>query len=220
MTKLYKLTNKKHQTRNNTQWGEGITHTASGSGELCSGGWLHAYTDPLLAVLLNPIHAAIKHPVLWECEGEVGKSDHGLKVGCARLTTIRQIELPVITCEQRVTWAILCVLGVYKYASFSAWAADWMSGKDRSEVAADRAALDARSARSASPYAAEAAAYAAARTADAAASIAHAVDAYDADVYDYAYAVDAAAICVADAVSVAASAYEIDLAGIAKKAMS
>ena len=59
MTKLYKLTDQNHQTRNNTKWGAGVTHTASGQGDLCTAGWLHAYTSPLLAVLLNPIHANI-----------------------------------------------------------------------------------------------------------------------------------------------------------------
>src|SRR3990172_5964623 len=136
MTKLYKLTNQNHQTQNNTQWGEGVTHTDDGMGEMCTAGWLHAYTNPLLAVLLNPIHANITNPVLWECEGVVGKTDHGLKVGCAELTTLRQIPLPEITIEQRIKFAIFCTLDVYKEKSFIQWANDWLSGKDRSSAAA------------------------------------------------------------------------------------
>ena len=52
---LYKLTDDSGRTYNNTQWSEGSTHTASGDGDMCRQGWIHAYTHPLLAVLLNPI---------------------------------------------------------------------------------------------------------------------------------------------------------------------
>ena len=53
----YKLTNENHETYNGTKWGPGVTHETDGHGELCGSGWLHYYDDPLLAVLLNPIHA-------------------------------------------------------------------------------------------------------------------------------------------------------------------
>mgnify|MGYP001609670390 CR=1 FL=1 len=54
--KLYKLTDRKGQTQNETQWGEGITHTAAGSGTtLCTDNVIHAYVDPLLAVFHDPI---------------------------------------------------------------------------------------------------------------------------------------------------------------------
>ncbi|KKL58315.1 hypothetical protein LCGC14_2226540, partial [marine sediment metagenome] len=59
---LYKLTDSNDQTYGKTQWGPGIEHAASGKGPLCTEGWLHAYTDPLLAVLLNPIHGNYKDP--------------------------------------------------------------------------------------------------------------------------------------------------------------
>lgn len=40
--KLYKLTDSHGRTYNDTQWGPGVTHEASGEGELCGPGWLHA----------------------------------------------------------------------------------------------------------------------------------------------------------------------------------
>ena len=84
---LYKLTDAQAQTHGDTQWGDNVEHTAPGTGPLCSAGWIHAYTDPLLAVLLNPIHAKFSSPRLWEADGDVGATDHGLKVGCTRLRT-------------------------------------------------------------------------------------------------------------------------------------
>jgi len=85
MTTLYKLTDQQGRTRpggaNETQWGEGVTHTAPGKGALCTEAYIHAYTHPLLAVLLNPIGGNYEDPLIWESEGIVERDDHGLKVG-------------------------------------------------------------------------------------------------------------------------------------------
>lgn len=127
---LWKLTDQQWRTRageyNETLWGPGVTHTASGEGDLCGPGWLHAYTSPELAVLLNPIHAALSDPVLWRAEGEIGKSDRGLKVGTKSLTTIEIVPRPVITIGQRVKFGILCALQTYKEPKFVAWAEGWL----------------------------------------------------------------------------------------------
>lgn len=143
MTTLYKLTTQDYKTRvgfpEETQWGVNVTHTASGKGALCSNGWLHAYTHPLLAVLFNRMHANIDDPVLWECDGEIGITDRGIKVGCTRLTTIRTIPLPSITTEQRVHFAMLCALTIYDDPLFISWCNDWLSGKDRSIATINKA---------------------------------------------------------------------------------
>ena len=138
--KLYKLTDEHDQTYNQTQWGENVTHTVNGEGELCGLGWIHAYTDPLLAVLLNPIHANFVNPHLWEAEGEIGKTDHGLKVGGTKVTTLTRMALPVIMMEQRVRFAILCAKHVCGDTAWNRWADDWLSGKDRAADAAWAAA--------------------------------------------------------------------------------
>ena len=136
MTILYKLTNEKYQTYGATQWGPGITHRVSGDGDLCGPGWIHAYTHPLLAVLLNPIHAGFGNPILWLGDGDVGKMDYGLKVGCTRFTTIKVVSLPQIFVEQKVCFGILCALVVCFDPAFVDWANKWLTGEDRSEAAA------------------------------------------------------------------------------------
>jgi hypothetical protein len=143
--KLYKLTDSNNQTHGATQWGEGIEHTASGKGQMCGPGWLHAYRDPLLAVLMNSAHADFTNPVLWIADGDVGVDD-GLKVGCTRLKTLSVIELPIITTEQRVTFAILCALEVCREPSFVKWANAWIDGTDRSAEAAKAAEAAAKAA--------------------------------------------------------------------------
>ena len=136
---VYKLTDENNRTYNNTQWGEGVTHTASGRGEMCGPGWIHFYTDPLLAVLLNPIHADFYNPNCWEAEAVIEINNHGLKFGTTKLTTLRRIELPEISLEQKVKFGILCALAVHREPGFVNWANAWLDGKDRLASAADAA---------------------------------------------------------------------------------
>jgi len=148
---------------NETQWGEDVTHEASGEGDLCTAGWIHAYSDPYLAVLMNPVHANLKDPVLWLAEASGKIEDEQTKFGCQQLTTRHKIDLPSLTIEQRIEIAIRCAKLVYDDPAWTEWADNWLSGKDRSEAAAARAAVWA--ARAVAAAAAWAEARAAAETA-------------------------------------------------------
>ncbi len=118
---------------------------------------------------------------LWEAEadGEF-RDDKGLKGGCTKLTTLRQIPMPTLTTTQRVRFAILCGLKVgadQVCPEWGTWANAWLKGDERSESAAEAAeaawsaARAAEAAALAAWSAAEAAraAEAAARSAEAAA---------------------------------------------------
>lgn len=135
--KAYKLTNENGQTRGGMQWGEGVTHSAMGNNpNLCSNGWIHFYTDLLLAVFMNPAHARFKDPIAWECE-TAGEELHGVdKSGCKTLTTLRRVELPVVTITQRMAFGILCAKKVCLDAPFQEWANKWLNGTDRGYTAA------------------------------------------------------------------------------------
>ena len=140
MTTLYKLTDEDGWTRkgehNALQGGDRVRHSATGGGdELCTDGVIHAYTDPLLAVLMNPIHVNFTTPLLWEAEGAVVASD-GTKVGVKALTTLRRMELPQVTTAQRVRFAILCAMEVCTDPAWRSWAERWLSGEDRTAAAA------------------------------------------------------------------------------------
>jgi hypothetical protein len=216
----YKLTTQDGKTRkeyaNETRWGEMVTHTASGEGGLCGPGWLHYYAHPLLAVLLNPIHACIYDPALWEAHaaGHI-TTDRGLKAGCTSLTTLRRIAFPAVTTEQRVKFGILCAMQVYSNQAWIKWANNWLAGKDRAaSYATDRAAhaADATDAAAYAAYATDAAAYAAY-----AARAANAADAIDADA-DAEAAAHAAAAHAAAAAAYAADA-PINLIALAEEAL-
>ena len=195
-----KLTNKDGYTKNQTLWGENITHEATGSSNqaLCSDGWIHFYEHPLIAVFMNPVHARLNEPRLYSCliEGEI-KKDGQLKSGCKKLTTLSRLPLPVITSEQRIEIGIRCAMIVYKEQHWSLWAQKWLSGEDRTKKSAD-AAYD--TAHDAAAYAVIDAAYDAVHAAANATAYAAIDDAADADI-----TAGAAAYAVIDAAHAAAS---------------
>ncbi|MDD5220897.1 MAG: hypothetical protein PHV11_10045, partial [Candidatus Bipolaricaulis sp.] len=159
--KYYKLTDQDKKTHGDTEWGEHVTHKATGKGkELCTEDVIHVYDHPLKAAMFNPIHAYISNPKLWECRVRRVVANDKLKVGVKICTTIKEISLPEITTNQRVRFAILCALKAYPEPSFVEWANNWLSGKDRSQ-AAEAAAWAAEAAAWAAAGAAEAAAWAA-----------------------------------------------------------
>ena len=210
--KCYKLTDRNGQTRNNIQWGPNVTHKASGTyNDLCSNGWIHFYTDPNIAVLLNPSHADFKNPILWEAE-TIGEVKHDLlKSGSKGLITLQQIALPEYTNIQKVCFAILCAKFVYKDIKWNEWANSYLTGVDRSKATYTpnvAAYADA---------AAHAAAYAAAYAADAAYAIYAANVAADATTYAAAYAANAAN---AAANAANAAAVEINFPELAKQALT
>jgi hypothetical protein len=180
-----KLVTQELQAYRGFQWELGkkeVIETAGG--ELCSGAFFHYYDHPLLAILLNPIHASIKNPRLFlvETAGET-LSDKGLKSGSKELTLVEEIELPDITLNQKIAFGILCALEVNRDPEFVLWANNWLSGIDRSRAAAvaawsatvwsaARAAANAAwSDAAAAADAVDNAAYSAARAADNAANI-------------------------------------------------
>jgi hypothetical protein len=185
--KLYKLTEQDNTTyHGSTLWGNNVTHNKrkKKNPQLCSIDLLHAYSNVNLAFLLNPCHANIGHPKLWEAEGNVVSQDWG-KVGCFNLTTIRELPFPAwVGTEQeklvRVAFAVLCaeaVLHFYegKYPSDTRVrdaieaAKNYLSNPSDKEEAAAAWAAEAAEAAAWAAWAAARAAWAAARAARAAA---------------------------------------------------
>ena len=151
MIKLCKLTTQTLTTHNGFQWELGKpAPELSGEGGLCGPGYYHCYTHPLLAVLLNPIHADFKNPRLFLIEaGGVSAGDHGLKMGFTRMKLTEEISLPEFTTNQHIAFGIYCALEVCKDEGFKTWAEGWLSGKDRSRAAAAAAAARAEAAEAA-----------------------------------------------------------------------
>ena len=157
--RLYKLTDEHLKTYAGFDWSELLEQQKpaprlkGGYSYLCGSSVYHAYTSPLVAVLMNPVHAGFENPRMLEVGGKIVVND-GTKVGCLTLRPLREIELPVVTQEQRIRFGIFSALaaynkctkegGFYSYTfelkfflreEFIPWARDWLSGKDRTKEA-------------------------------------------------------------------------------------
>jgi len=205
MKVAYKLTDLKMRTCNGFQWELGKWYETTGEGELCSPSWLHFYSDPLVGMFLNPVHAGIENPRLFRAEVE-GKflDDNGTRCGYSRARLIEELPVPQISPVQRVRFAIFCVKEVYKEKKWNEWADNWLSGKNRTEESAaiTESAIIAiesavQNATSVTRSTEESAIYAA----------------------ESATSATKSAFCAAESASIAAESKEIDLIGIAQKAM-
>ena len=211
--KLYKITEQDHTTyEHSTKWGVGVAHKkrACKNPSLCSSDVLHAYKSKELALLLNPAHANVRNPVLWDAAGRVVVSDYG-KVGVFELTTTKEIRLPEWYTDKaqlkrvQVMFAILCAEAVLVHFEKFAPKDD----RPRKAIEAAREYLRSPNTRADAAYAVARAdaAYAAAAAARAAAAADAAADA----AYAAAAAADAAYAAAAAAAAAADAAYAADL---------
>jgi hypothetical protein len=149
VTMGYKLLTQDMKTRkwqtNEMDWSDvGVWHEATGEhGQgLCSDEYLHDYDDLLLAVFMNPVHSNINLPVCYETERDGDTETDGVKRGSRRLRLVRKVELPHVTDEQRVRFAILCAKEVCEDKQWLKWADKWLSSKSRSYRNAHAASVE------------------------------------------------------------------------------
>ncbi|MEQ1890701.1 MAG: hypothetical protein ABL951_16235, partial [Alphaproteobacteria bacterium] len=136
--KLYKITDKDGQTKGKVQWGDNVTHTATGArAKLCTDGVIHCYESALLAVFMDPAHGDYLRlgGLMFEADGDIAVSD-GTKAGCKSLITTRRIDVPKVTLTQIVAFGILSAKQVCDDPVWNRWADDWLNGKDRTAEAA------------------------------------------------------------------------------------
>ena len=133
----YKATDGDGHTKGGMYWGVGVTNRATGEGnELCTNGVLHVYETPEQAAFMLPAHVE-GYTRLFEVEVPEIVANDGTKCWVKEATVLREIPMPVLTTEQRVTIAIRVSLLAYSNPGYVKWAEDWLSGEDRSERAAE-----------------------------------------------------------------------------------
>ena len=138
----YKLTDENMQTYGGFQWKLGKVYEIdidlqNKNMPLCFSSWFHVYSHPLVAVLMNPIHAKFTNPRLFKCScSGYHQTDTGLKEGFTKVKLLKELKIPEITLTQRVAFGILCAKKVYKGTKWNKWADEWLKGKDRSWDAA------------------------------------------------------------------------------------
>jgi hypothetical protein len=100
--------------------------------------------------------------MLWQATGRVQKREGQLKCGCFSLRVVQRVQLPEITLNQRVRAAIYCALTRPQTDNFIHWANEWLSGRNRTQAAANAAQAAAYTATAYTAAYATDAAYAAA----------------------------------------------------------
>ena len=183
----YKLLDQELKSNNGTfQWEIGKEYTIDKPGnKMCSDEVFHCYNHPVLAVLFNILHGNIENPRLFEIEVPEFVNNDKLKYASKSQKLIKEIDLPVISIEQRIEFAIRVAKLVCDDEKWNSWADKWLIGEDRTIIAtraanvAAYAVYAAANAAAAAVYAANAAANAAytARAAAAAAAAANAANA-------------------------------------------
>ena len=131
---IYKLTDMNMKTYGDTRGALGKWNRTSGKGDLCGPGWLHLYTSPVLAELLDPIHANFREYRVFRGASGPVISD-SLKVGYTNMRITEELPRLHITTENRIRFGIACACRVYTSAEYRAWAGRWVSGADRTEAA-------------------------------------------------------------------------------------
>jgi hypothetical protein len=208
--KLYKLTEQDYTTYHGSmEWGKGITNKVKPceNPSMCSSDVIHAYTDLNLALLLNPIHAYINNPRIFEASGKIVISDWD-KCGVFKLTTKKEIDAPEWYKSDKkndviIIFAILCAESVlYLFEN------KYPENKKPSEaIKAAKEYLKNKNSYAAYAVNAAYAAYAAAY-ADNAANAAYAANAAAYAAYEAAYDAAYAAYAAYEAARAANAAYE------------
>ena len=217
----YKVTNQDGKTQGGTQWAPDITHNALGAPDqpLCTDSWIHYYETLPLAVFMHPTHTDFPNPRFWEFEPIGNTICSNDKSGARAGRTVREVQAPAVTTEQRIAFGIFAALEVSQEPSFTTWAEGWLSGSDRSNKAARAAAEAAARAAWAAAWAAEAWAAEAAAARAAAWAAEAAARAAAAEARAAARAAEAAAAWAARAAIASRVTPSLDLAAIAQRAI-
>ena len=101
-----KLVNQDITTHGGFKWKVGkwykIDKSDYGSG-LCSESYFHCYEHPLLAILLNPIHADIENPKLFQVNVKGKKESDQFKFGFTQMRLAKEIKLHKISMIQKTS---------------------------------------------------------------------------------------------------------------------
>lgn len=141
MIEVVKLTYPNRTTRNYVHWEVGKTNKVEWGGEMCRPGCLHGYQSLELAVLAKDIHCP-GHELALICTTPEIIADDGLKIGMAEMTGVRWVELPKVTNEQRVEWAIKCSFLLPQPGAYMKWATAWLDGTSHSKFKARQMGMD------------------------------------------------------------------------------
>lgn len=80
---------------------------------------------PLLAIMINPLHAECVRPRLFEISSKFGQDQNTVH-------RVREINLPEVLPEQKLAFAMYCVRSLVSECVFGTWVERWLANNDRS----------------------------------------------------------------------------------------
>jgi hypothetical protein len=89
----------------------------------------------LMAIMLNPWHSQLEQRKMLELEFSqisVVKSDPRISM------LVRETQVPSVTTDQKIVFALMVIQEVYKNEVFCNWSENWISGNDRSPESAGK----------------------------------------------------------------------------------
>lgn len=98
-------------------------------GEIVSRNIWECADSPLLAVIINPLHAECVRPRLFELRGVFDDQKIDLR-------RIREVAVPGVSPEQKLAFSMYCIRSLAPDHAFAAWAERWLSNIDRSVIGA------------------------------------------------------------------------------------
>jgi hypothetical protein len=121
----YLVTDSENKTFGNVVWSENVVHEEMNNpNKLFS-----IYDDPTVAHFMNPAYDGFKNPTIWEAEGEKTVS-FGFRHESQKIKTIKKVEMPEPTNDQRIAFAILCSLHLVSNQAFKFWAISYLKSEE------------------------------------------------------------------------------------------
>jgi class 3 adenylate cyclase len=135
------LTDQLNCSADGREWGQRVTQVATGLDEDDDDGHIVCYTSPNVAALLNAQNEQFRMPRLWEASVDRDLTPGDAIVACREVTTTRQVSMLMLTGMHHARFAVLCAraanaAGSDENTEFGQWAEGWLSGQDRSGIAA------------------------------------------------------------------------------------
>jgi hypothetical protein len=127
---MYLITNKENLSQQFT-WSEN-SHNKS----LNENFDFKIYKSLKVACFMHAIYDGFKDPNIWLCQS-YNEKDIGYLLSCNELISLKNIEFELPSQEQRINFAILCVLNVVKNPIFVDWAKLYLGNLDRTKEKAE-----------------------------------------------------------------------------------
>jgi hypothetical protein len=127
----YFITDREGKDWQGRQWGEDVSHTETNDNY-----YFTCYQSPTVAALMVAANDEYKNHRLWVAEPFGDITNYDYREISTGMKTLREVETPTLTIEQRITFGIVCALNTVEHALFQQWGFNWLKGKDRSKEAA------------------------------------------------------------------------------------